>query len=559
MRKKLLTTWILATSIAAAYDAPMPIKISGRVVFLASPGNMARERAVCRKLIRDFNEQLGEAEQVTFLLRAWEDMPGGVGRPQERINPKLDDCDFMILVLGDRWGSPPATDGLYSSGTEEEFHRCLDLLAQPDGIMRDLLVLFETLDPERLRDPGPQLLKVMNFRDSLEKSKALQYVSYDSDESFGAAIGKKLAEWARPLELRIPIRITLPETEDFAELTSRATREQILTVARGHAAKGLLMQAEAAFAHAIKDGDLEALSEFALFMRRTGRLERALELNRQIIDDPKVLSATDQDSIAHIVKALANMGVIYRKRGSLTESIGALREAVRTAESSDTPVYRELCYALDNYGLSLLRVGKEVLANTEFEKSHILRKEFGSERDLAQSAANLGRQALVLGDFQRAMTYFLQSLEFPDVASDDHLFANVMCGLAEARLRQGSLEGVRDFVDRALEINISLGNSDGISIGHALLARYFLLERSLSLAQENADLCRQESEKSGSATGLGNAALLLAMIALADGRMLDAREGLVQAAQYAQKSGNNSLKKEVDDGLRELSRGSLDE
>jgi hypothetical protein len=35
------------------------------------------------------------------------------------------------------------------------------------------------------------------------------------------------------------------------------------------------MQAEATFAHAIEDGGAEAVSEFALFMRRTGRLERS--------------------------------------------------------------------------------------------------------------------------------------------------------------------------------------------------------------------------------------------------------------------------------------------
>jgi hypothetical protein len=76
--------------------------------------------------------------------------------------------------------------------------------------------------------------------------------------------------------------------------------------------------------------------------------------------------------------------VIYRKRGSLTESIDVLDEAVRTARSSDLPVYPELCYSLDNYGLSLLRVAKAELAREQFEDAHILRKKLGSDRDLAQ-------------------------------------------------------------------------------------------------------------------------------------------------------------------------------
>lgn len=60
------------------YSAAMPIDLSGRLVFLASPGNMARERQVCRQVIRDFNEGRGEVKQVSFIVRAWEDMPGGV-------------------------------------------------------------------------------------------------------------------------------------------------------------------------------------------------------------------------------------------------------------------------------------------------------------------------------------------------------------------------------------------------------------------------------------------------------------------------------------------------
>ena len=64
--------------------------------------------------------------------------------------------------------------------------------------MRDLLVLFKTLDDDRLRDPGQQLLKVMDFRDALEKSKAIQYMPFDSDDSLSTAINKKLFEWGCP-------------------------------------------------------------------------------------------------------------------------------------------------------------------------------------------------------------------------------------------------------------------------------------------------------------------------------------------------------------------------
>ncbi|WP_433471265.1 DUF4062 domain-containing protein [Saccharomonospora azurea] len=537
----------------------MPFNLSGRLVFLASPGNMAHERQLCRKVIQEVNEEQIETARVSFIVRAWEDMPGGVGRPQDRINPKLDDCDFMVLILGDRWGSPPALDGPYSSGTEEEFYRCLDLLAQPEADMRDLLILFKTLDPERLRDPGPQLLEVMNFRDSVEKSKKIHYVSFDSEESFATAVRRKLIEWAAPLGVRTPTRIALPTTEASIEPPARATREQLLETARGHADNGLLMQAEAAFSHAVEDGNVEAISQFALFMRRTGRLERALELNRQIIEDPKLLSSTDRESVAHRVSALANMGVIYRKRGSLSDSIRILREAVRTAEVSAVPVYRELCYALDNYGLSVLRNGNAEVALLQFEKAHALRTEFGSSRDLAQSSINLGRRMLLLKDFEQAGRLFAEVLEIPDAESDNHLFANALCGLAEARLSQGFREGVQDLLDQALVLNDGLGNSDGVSIAHALLAKLNLLKGEYRSAAMHADLCRQESEKTNSAIGLGTAAFLLAAVAVKDGRSREAHEYLTQAVHYARQSGSDSLIRDIDVIASELAGSSFSE
>lgn len=301
-----------------------------------------------------------------------------------------------------------------------------------------------------------------------------------------------------------------------------------------------------------EDGGAEAVSEFALFMRRTGRLDGALELNRQVINDPEILSATDRNSISYKVKALANMGVIHRKRGSLTESITVLHEAVRTAQPSHLPVYPQLCYALDNYGLSLLRVDKAKLARKQFEDAHTLRKEFGSDRDLAQSAVNMGRWALLLENFEEATELFGDAVEFLDTVSDEHLLANALCGLAEARLRQGAREGVHDLLDRALKLNASLQNSDGISITHALLARLFLLEGAPDLAMEHVEACREGSEKSNNFTGHGTAALLLAMVALEGERIREAREYLVQAARYSRRSGNEQLVKEVDAKAREI-------
>lgn len=172
----------------------MPIEVACRQVFVASPGGLTAERRLSRKVFRRHNESRAVDARTFFYLHFWEDVAGGVGRPQDRINPNLDCCDYLVVLLDDKWGTPPAIDGPHTSGTEEEFFRALDLLADSDRPMRDILVLFKAVDPARLVDPGPELQKVMDFRARLEQPKSLMYETFDSDERLQLSLDRKLRE-----------------------------------------------------------------------------------------------------------------------------------------------------------------------------------------------------------------------------------------------------------------------------------------------------------------------------------------------------------------------------
>ncbi|NHE67806.1 tetratricopeptide repeat protein [Rhodococcus sp. D-46] len=533
----------------------MPIELSGRPIFLASPGNLAHERDICRKTVSAFNEERANPARVHFLVRGWEQFPAGVGRPQARINPYIDDCDFMILMLGDHWGSPPSLDGPYSSGTEEEFHRCLELLGSADACMRDLLVLFKTVDAGRLRDPGPQLCKVMDFRDRLEQSKGLLFDTFDSDDSLSGVITRNLVAWsAQPLGARVPQTITLQEQMIPVEPSdsipmhelSDSTPMQLLETAKKKVAAGHLMQAEAAFSHAIKDGDPEALTEYAQFMRRTGRLEQALILNNQLLKDPALLARDDAEAVAYRTNSLANMGVIHRKRGELTQSRDLLHEAVETARASAEPINQKLCYALDNYGLTLLKIAEPDAAVQFFEEAHTLRENFGSPKELAQSAINLGRSQMNLGNYAAAESRFAESVGLLGGDYDDHLMANALSGLAESVLRQDISDGVRAYIEKALGINERIQNSDGVSIAHALFARLLVVEGSLTDAEKHALVSQEKSEKSNNAAGLGTATWLLAEVAFAKGETSRARGLLREAKVHAGKAQSVLLDRDIE-------------
>ncbi|MCG8918593.1 tetratricopeptide repeat protein [Actinokineospora sp. PR83] len=527
----------------------MTFDVSGRRVFLASPRGLELERSTCRSLAQEFNEKEGEAKRVAFYLHGWENIAGGVGRPQEIINQDIDQCDYMILILGSRWGSASTIGGDYTSGTEEEFYRCIDLLSRPEAHMRDVYILFKTVDPERLLDRGPQLQSVMDFRDSIEKSKELFYGVFDSIESFSAKIYAQLHKWSLPLSPRMPITmraLVKPLQGSVQPQPFSATPEQILEKAKEHAANGLTMQAEAAFAFAIKDNDPAALSEFALFMRRTGRVTKALEINQAILANPEIIGDTSTDAVSLRINTLANMGVIYRKQGNIARSIKVLHEAIQTAESSKHPVYKDLCYALDNYGLSLLRARKVEKAEESFERAHALRNEFGSGRDLAQSAANMGRRQLITGQFAEAEQYFSEAADTVGVELDQHLLANVLCGKAEAVLRQERTEGVKQLLDQAFAINISLGHSDGISITRSLFARLCIAKAQFTEAIEYATKCLEDNVESDNLIGQANGNLLLCLAYTGLSRFQEAQECLASAKRELNSIDDFNLSREVE-------------
>jgi hypothetical protein len=143
----------------------MASKISCLRVFIASPGGLAEERKAFREEIQDYSEAESIPRGVLFQPVGWEDTLGAVGRPQTIINEDVRDSDYLILLLWNRWGSPPDTrSSRFTSGTEEEYRIAMECYNSQDFPMRKLVMMFKSVDPQQLTDPGPQLQKVLEFR-----------------------------------------------------------------------------------------------------------------------------------------------------------------------------------------------------------------------------------------------------------------------------------------------------------------------------------------------------------------------------------------------------------
>jgi hypothetical protein len=147
-------------------------------VFLASPDDVKPERATAEALVNGINKLINNTMSWHIRLYRWEDAVPGYGRAQELINDAVDDCALFIGLLWERWGQPT---GKYSSGFEEEYERALARRRKTDA--PEIWLVFKAANPEKVKDPGVELSKVLEFRKTVGAARDVFYKEVaDSDD-----------------------------------------------------------------------------------------------------------------------------------------------------------------------------------------------------------------------------------------------------------------------------------------------------------------------------------------------------------------------------------------
>src|SRR4051812_14000224 len=100
------------------------------LVFLASPGDVKKERAAVQKIVDDINRSVARSRRIYLRLVSWEKdtFPAFGDDPQAIINKQIAEMATYRLFVGIMWnrlGTPTPRD---PSGTVEEFHRAADSL-----------------------------------------------------------------------------------------------------------------------------------------------------------------------------------------------------------------------------------------------------------------------------------------------------------------------------------------------------------------------------------------------------------------------------------------------
>ena len=138
-------------------------------VFVASPGDVNREREGIKRVIESLNRVFSERYRVILELKEWRQVVPDMGLPQEVIfeQLKVEAWDIFVGILWLRFGMSPGTvdpesGRAFDSGTEHEFtvaHRAWQKLQRP----RILFYRCLRLPPRLLDIDGVQFGRVGAF------------------------------------------------------------------------------------------------------------------------------------------------------------------------------------------------------------------------------------------------------------------------------------------------------------------------------------------------------------------------------------------------------------
>lgn len=186
--------------------------------FLASPGDLDEERKIVKDVIDDLNQMFGNKLSILIELVGWEDTGSKIGRPQALINKELERCDVFIGLIWKRWGTPPDTEGKYSSGFEEEFYVASEghkKIKKPQ-----MSLFFKEVDRQLLIDPGEHLQKVLKFRKKIIDEKEILFETFKGKDDLERLVRRCITKYALEyIEFSTPDTLEVQNPEQIEKPT----------------------------------------------------------------------------------------------------------------------------------------------------------------------------------------------------------------------------------------------------------------------------------------------------------------------------------------------------
>jgi tetratricopeptide (TPR) repeat protein len=450
----------------------MPEQLAAYRVFIASPGGLQEERREFRSILDEFNGREGRPRSIRFEPVGWKDTLSSAGRPQQIINEELKRCDYFILLLWDRWGSPPDVPGrsAFTSGTEEEFNLATKCLADVACPMKEIAILFKGVDERRLSDPGKDLQKVLDFRKKFDDTKEFLYNTFDDLDKFSKLIRSYLSTWLWNLEPTQHGSQPMPraafEPKHAEEAPPQAdSASSVSRKARTLADEGRLTEAEVLLAGAVEGGmDPDSLSAYADLLARMGRDAQATRVYRRL------LNLSEKHGQRWRAIALGGLGNLALSTNP-GQSAQYFSEAATIAESLGDQDLR--ANQMHKLGRAQWLLGDLKRAEKTLRHADRIYESRGFNEGVANVCNMLGLIQRDSGAREAAEENFRRALQIYTDLGKPAGTANALNNIGLLFQDRGALEQAEANFRESLNLNLRNGHLDGAALNHSNLGEVY--------------------------------------------------------------------------------------
>lgn len=518
----------------------MIVDLKGYKVFIASPGGLQDERKAFRDALFEFNDAHAVQKGAMFLPVGWEDTPGGMGRAQEKINEQVRTCDYCIVLFYNWWGMAPAKDGAFSSGTEEEFDVAVRCRKDPEMPMREVVIFFKGVEASQRADPGPQLSKVLQFKQKLEEDREHLYENFDDVRSFEQKLNRLLGKWLREHEGAPPIAEPRPIYEEpappspaLAARDGAQTDEQIaLEEARHLVSAGRRTEAEAVFAQEVVGrGSAVAFLEYGRFLRFDGRLNQAMTMVTKAVELARAQGSRAIEADAHLELGMVLDGL---------DNVGKAEESFRTALDLNVDLRRDegIADCKRNIGRLLVRRDELDEAEAMYRDALAIDERLGRRDGMADDYSYIGSALQLRGDLAHSEEMHRAALEIDVELERLEAVAKHYGDIGSVRFLGGDWEGAEEMYGEALKLDESLGRLDAMADDFSNLGNVRFARGDLDGAEDMHRKAVDVDERLERSEGLADHYENLAAIEESRGRH-DLAESLREQSRAARQASND--------------------
>jgi hypothetical protein len=149
-------------------------------IFVSSPSDVAEERSIVDDVVAKINDAISDTLGIFLSVEKWEKIPpeSTDEELQERLNKKIKDCHFFLLILNRRYGT--IVPGYTISNTEREINTIIENISKDKK--KKILSYFKEFTPNP--DAGPQEEKILKLKKRLRDYSFWFYKEFKDENDF---------------------------------------------------------------------------------------------------------------------------------------------------------------------------------------------------------------------------------------------------------------------------------------------------------------------------------------------------------------------------------------